>query len=494
MQDPVRERLCSILTENGEGIVHQPDRLISLLRQTCGGYPTKVDLIVGALGHESVADLLRWKDQLPPQKLVPKLASNLQARLGCSRGEAVWAMVSWAVALRLLTEKQAEGISFIPSVGPQAAPSPMIGARAPRPSGSQRWVTLAPLIAGGLLVLAGFVYSVRCIDRLIKVDKPGAPKNTALDPKKEKVRFEPLASWEIRSPPYDLTFRDGSQALYSLGGDSVLTRWDAGSGAALQTLKVPGGTSGAILSPDGRTLAVAAGEGVAFYDVGSGMAQGDMKGYPGRYLEGAFSPDGRFLISGGDGTGLTVWDLTWKKPLLTMPGMVQSSMPEPISFSADGRGILVPNLSGSSPIILQSGTEHMEVLRRFEGHKGGANVAVFDRESTRVATASPDQTLRIWDAANAKELKRIEAEGVVDAVFHPDLPLIFARIGNGGIRVWRTDTGEEVGRLPETLGAMALGQDGELLAASGWRPSEDKTKAAPLMIKVWRVSTSALSR
>jgi WD40 repeat protein/serine/threonine protein kinase len=166
-----------------------------------------------------------------------------------------------------------------------------------------------------------------------------------------------------------------------------------------------------------------------------------LSGHPDGWVEAAaYSPDGKLIASAGEGNPY------WK-----------SQGPDSIK---PGEVILWDALTG-------------ERLRTLSGFQHLVWGIAFSPDGKRLATASLDGKVRVWDVAAGKELFSKDASGGAYCVaFSPDGQLLAAGEGDGGAVVWEAVSGKErlTCRAPQLgVASVAFSPDSRRLATiSGW--------------------------
>ncbi len=94
LRDLTVRRQAAIWPSSGE--FHQ------WLRTACPDCEREIELIVAAIHHEIVSEMRRLGKSLPPSILMPKLVRWLMRQTTLNNHEASWAVLSWAMALRLV--------------------------------------------------------------------------------------------------------------------------------------------------------------------------------------------------------------------------------------------------------------------------------------------------------------------------------------------------------------------------------------------------------
>lgn len=260
------------------------------------------------------------------------------------------------------------------------------------------------------------------------------------------------------------------------------------------------------ISPDGKRVA-AAGTGLRLWDA----ATGDPVGKPLlKHQQGiqsvAWSPDGRFVATGGYDGLLVLWDanaheLLWEAP--TRHGYVTA-----IAFSPDGTRLATGgNKDGS--IRLWERASGRELGAPLSGHAREVRALVFADDQTLVS-ASLDGAIHVWDIQARRIQRTIQtgmAHGPQRLALNPRQPLVAAS-DNDSIAFWNIRTGAVAAGTLKGYGAtyglwgLAFTADGERLmsADSGggvalidWRKGEAVARGTALhrAAIVWQTAFSA---
>jgi len=287
--------------------------------------------------------------------------------------------------------------------------------------------------------------------------------------KKKQGIVTPSIAWKA------LVSRDGT-LLASLGmteerigqnssvyhSENTIRIWDIPSGKELRQIVDPKkGLDPLAFAPDGKTLITAGKDGLRFWDSATGKEQRRLdigKEHPTAL---AFSPDGKTLALGSDATRLI--DLASGKDLIKRtdyPNVVTSA-----GFVLDGQTAFTT--CGNQTISLWNpltGTE----LGSFEGiEEWAGNLTLIDKGRFLLAKG-PDQSIRIYDLAAKKEIRRFKAPPDHDrmqALSPGGQFLAFTGKGNGVVLV-NLKSGKETRLLQEDevrITGVAFGPEGKTL-------------------------------
>ncbi len=110
-----------------------------------------------------------------------------------------------------------------------------------------------------------------------------------------------------------------------------------------------------------------------------------------------------------------------------------------------------------------------KLAHKIEGHTSDVAAIAFSPDGTRLATASKDKTVRIWDVKTGQRKVRIDIGAAAYAIaFSPDGKKVAVGSFGGAMAVYDAETGDGVGKgfaLDDSVVLIQWSPDGKLLAA-----------------------------
>jgi WD40 repeat protein len=192
-----------------------------------------------------------------------------------------------------------------------------------------------------------------------------------------------------------------------------------------------------------------------------------------------YSPDGRFLASGGhaDDGSVRLWDSRTGKPL-GRPVRASRNVVGGLAFNAAGNLLASVGYGDivSLWVVDRGGSDSARLVparpNRLHGHSGAVTAAAFSPDSRLLATGDRQGVIRLWDAKTGRGVgEALTAANalIYDLEFHPDSTLLASADDGGAVRFWDVAEARELGRpLRAHVGAvmsLSFRADGNQLAS-----------------------------
>ena len=196
--------------------------------------------------------------------------------------------------------------------------------------------------------------------------------------------------------------------------------------------------------------------------VWSGPAAAQLRGHGGPVRAVAISPDASFAISGSFDTSAIRWSLarnSAEQVLRFHDGAVNA-----VAVLKDGR-IVTAGEEGRIAVWRRGEQAPAAVL---QGHSAPVVSLAVSPDGSTLASASWDQTVRLWPlAGGAPRVLEGHAQNVNGVAFTPDGRSLVSVGYDTTLRIWpRAGTGAPlIKTLPSPLNAVAVAPDGEIVAA-----------------------------
>ena len=206
--------------------------------------------------------------------------------------------------------------------------------------------------------------------------------------------------------------------LVSGGYDKILKIWNAATGKEEKSIARWAAGICLAFSPKGERLALGYFTGdpdkqanVEIWDTAKWEPLLRLSGQMGGQYGVAFDPSGQKIAAAGYDQSLWVWDAASGKPLHTFRS--KETPFSSVAFSPDG-SLLAGALGDPDDIptsrvgkVLLWGTAKWELLHTLSGHDNGVANIAFSPDGTQLASASLDQTIKIWDPVSGKEQRHV---------------------------------------------------------------------------------------
>jgi WD40 repeat protein len=299
--------------------------------------------------------------------------------------------------------------------------------------------------------------------------------------------------------------------VVATANDTSLTLWNVRSRRPIRTIRTPKAITDCAFSPNGSSLAIAAGDDLMLVALRSAAAD------PTRVIEGdvqtlRYARSG-LLATAGSEHRIRLWSPTAQRSprllsTVTVTANTHSSGEQWLAFSPDSRTLAVPDGSGITLID----TARPESTRRVSSIPGPAECAAFSPDARILAVGTSDGVTELWDVRTpagprrrARTSPRVRLGLALTTVaFTPDGKRMITD-GEGLGEIWAVDdaTPRYIGDLsggPEQVTGVALSPDGKMALVEDvgrgidlWRMNNAKSVRALATLPVDKAGVSGIS-
>ncbi len=162
-------------------------------------------------------------------------------------------------------------------------------------------------------------------------------------------------------------------------------------------------------------------------------------GHSDRATAVAWSPDGKYVVSGSLDKTVQVWSATTGKARLIYRGHTDAIVA--VAWSPDGRYIASSSLDNTIQVWDSSTGARITTYR---GHKLPAQTLSWSPDSRSIVSGSPDQTAQVWEAMTGKAILsyRGHSAAVTTVMWSPDGKRIASGSVDTKVQVWDATSGK----------------------------------------------------
>ncbi|WP_244734253.1 nSTAND1 domain-containing NTPase [Mesorhizobium sp. 113-1-2] len=180
-------------------------------------------------------------------------------------------------------------------------------------------------------------------------------------------------------------------------------------------------------------------------------------------INGAFTPDDRFLATASINGPIRIWDAERASLVTTIAG--HESLVEHLEFSpVDSNILLTASHDGTARLWDVDGA-----LTTALSHEYRPTFAVFSPDNVHLLTGGGDSAAHLWDFVSGREIMRLDTHEIVqNATFSPDGKRVATASLEGQVRIWDVATGYEAAQFRSHGGLIEIqfGRDGKSLVST----------------------------
>ncbi len=284
---------------------------------------------------------------------------------------------------------------------------------------------------------------------------------------------------DSEKPIRALAISPSGGSIAGAGDGGLISLWNTETGRAGERVVIPQTTINALKFLDENRLAIATSNGCFVWNVNAEWklertlgSNGEDSPFVGRVLALQFSPDGKFLATGGGVPSrsgeVKILDAA-SGALVREFKDAHSDTVFGVAFSADGKFLAS---CGADKFIRIFDLATGKLARTFEGHTHHVLGVSWKRDGRVLASSGADKTVKLWDMLTGEQKFNIEnrfRKEVTSAHYLPGQNLILASGGDNNLRILKEDGNDQrtFGLEKGFIQSSAITADGKTIVEGG---------------------------